>query len=242
MRNQFFGDVYDYIKYGLIRRLTRFGKEPSALCWMMTEIESNEGRVTSFLEDLSARSFDPPVFDLLLAARDRDERDVRIIERSGLLANTRFYSKPLTDYGVVGDKNLRRQYFADFLKKAKGRELVVFDPDNGLQGQTTPVPGKAGSSKYLMREEAHRAFERGHSPLIFVHMTTGKHETDEELTARTLTNLDPVKDATYLIGFIHKKAGFFLAPQAPRIDDYRRIAEQAHRDWSDLSVVEERIA
>ena len=241
MRNQYFGDVYDYIKYALIRRLTKFGKEPSVLCWMMTEIESNEGRVASYLEDLPARSLDPPVFDLLLAARDRDERDVRIIERSGLLTNTRFYSKVLTDYGTVSNRNLRSLYFADFLRKAKGRELAVFDPDIGLQGQSTPEPGRAGSSKYLMREEAHRAFRNGHSPLIFVHMTTGNHETDEQITARTLTNLDPVQNATYLIGFIHKKAGFFLVPQAPRIDDYRRIAEQAHRDWSDLRVVEERI-
>ena len=53
MRNQFFGDVYDYIKYGLIRRLTNYGETPSALCWMMREDEDNkEGRFATFLEDL----------------------------------------------------------------------------------------------------------------------------------------------------------------------------------------------
>ena len=238
MKNQYFGDVYDYVKYGLIRRLTNYGKEPSALCWMMREDDgSSEGRIAGYLEDIAVRSFDPPVFDLLLAARDRMELDPRIIERSGLLPNVRFHSPIITDHA-----DTRREYFRSFYKKVKGRELVCFDPDTGLQGNNSPTPGKQNSSKYLMRAEVHRAFERGHSPLVFVHQVTGNHETDEEFVARTLSNLHPVKNATYLIGFIHTRAGLILIPQAHRINEYAGIARQVHRDWPDLRITEERIA
>ena len=180
MRNQFFGDVYDYIKYGLIRRLTNYGETPSALCWMMREDEDNkEGRFVTFLEDLDTRPFEPEVYDLLLAARDRDERDIRLIENSGLLPNTRFYPRILSDY-----ERERRDYFDDLFKKAKGRELICFDPDTGIQGQANAhTPGHEGSSKYLMRGEADRAFKLKHSVLIFVHKMLVENE--EGLLNRT---------------------------------------------------------
>lgn len=237
MRNQFFGDVYDYIKYGLIRRLTNYGERPSALCWMMREDEDNtEGRITSFQEDLGVRSFDPPVFDLLVAMRDRNERDVRVIERSGLLPNTRFYTPILTDYA-----DQRRDYFDQFFVKAKDRELICFDPDTGIQGQQRNVaPGGPESSKYLMRDEVRRAFKCGHSLLIFVHKA--RVENKQGLVKRTQDNLIAVEGAEYLLGFIHKNASFFLVPQSEKVDEYERIAKQVEKDWPEIGVVEEYLA
>ena len=37
MKNQYFGDMYDYIKYGLLRQLSGCGKVSLAVCWMLTE-------------------------------------------------------------------------------------------------------------------------------------------------------------------------------------------------------------
>ena len=230
MRNQFFGDVYDYIKYGLIRRLTNNGETPSALCWMMREDENNnEGRITQFYEDLGVCPFEPPVFDLLMTMRDRDERDVRVIERSGLLPNTRFHSPIITD-----DANRRHDYFNDFFRKAEGRELVCFDPDTGIQGMTTAKPGKPESSKYLMRDEAKRAFSRGHSLLLFVHNSLVENE--EGFMDRASRNLAVIEDATYLFIFRHRNAGFLLVPQNEKIDGYARIVKKVAEDWPQLKV------
>lgn len=235
MRNQFFGDVYDYIKYGLIRRLTNYGEIPSALCWMMREDEdNNEGRITQFYEDLGVRSFDPPVFDLLMAMRDRNERDVRVIERSGLLLNTRFFSRWLTD-----SKHDQEEYFREFFEKAKGRELVCFDPDTGMQGETTATPDHAGSSKYLMRNEANRTFRRGHSLLIFQHKM--QVENDEGYTERASRNLGRIEDATYFIAFRHLNAGFLLVPQNEKVDEYVKVAKKVESDWPELKVIQERL-
>lgn len=236
MRNQLFGDVYDYVKYGLIRRLTNCGEGPSAVCWMMREDEddNNDGKRARYLEDLDARRFEPEVFDLLLTERDRGERNVRTIERSGLLPNVRFFSRPLTD-----DGDERVDYFNEFFYRVKPRELILFDADTGLQGDSTPKPGGLDSSKYLMRDEAVRAFNADHSLLVFVNRAMV--ESREYFINRTLRNLHPVDDATYLVGILYQSAGFFLVPQPQRIDEYEAILRQAATDWPALEVVAERM-
>ena len=35
MKNQYFGDINDYRKYGLIRLLTGAGQLKTAVCWML---------------------------------------------------------------------------------------------------------------------------------------------------------------------------------------------------------------
>lgn len=68
--------------------------------------------------------FQIQVYGLLLAMRDRNERDVRIIERSGLLPNVRFYSPILSDHDIKTGQPIRKKYFYDLFKKAKGREFL----------------------------------------------------------------------------------------------------------------------
>ena len=197
---------------------------------MREDENSNEGRATQFYEDLGVRSFDPPVFDLLMAMRDRDERDVRVIEQSLLLPNTRFYSPILTDYA-----DQRRDYFTNFFQKAKGRELVCFDPDTGIQGKTTPRRGIDPSSRYIMRDEAKTAFTRGHSLLIFVYKM--RRETNEGFMARASRNLKPVEGATGFYAFRYLSAGFLLVPQRGKENEYEGIAKKAREDFPGLKVL-----
>ncbi len=37
MKNQYFGDVNDYLKYGLLRQLSNEGRFKICVCWMLTE-------------------------------------------------------------------------------------------------------------------------------------------------------------------------------------------------------------
>ena len=36
MKNQYFGDINDYRKYGLLRILSTYGPIKTAVCWMLT--------------------------------------------------------------------------------------------------------------------------------------------------------------------------------------------------------------
>jgi len=39
MKNQYFGDINDYRKYGLLRGLSNKGEISTLVCWMLTENE-----------------------------------------------------------------------------------------------------------------------------------------------------------------------------------------------------------
>ncbi len=108
----------------------------------------------NYLQEPEAwRAFDPPVFDCLrTAVIDRKERNIRAVEESGLLSNTSFYSPLLTD---VADE--RQGYFDGFLKFSRGKELVFFDPDNGLEIKSVKY-GRKGASLYLFLREVSQSF------------------------------------------------------------------------------------
>ena len=76
MKNQYFGDEFDYIKYALLRRLSLCGETATAVCWMMTpDDDGQDGRLTNYIEEHTKwRKLDPTLFDRLVLSLDRDER------------------------------------------------------------------------------------------------------------------------------------------------------------------------
>ena len=109
MKNQYFGDIHDYIKYGLLRQLSCHGKLSTAVCWMLTQNNARQdGRSIAYLrEPESWRRFDPPLFDCLRSAvLDHELRNVEIVEKSGLLTNSLFYSTLLSDCSADRDNYL----------------------------------------------------------------------------------------------------------------------------------------
>ena len=165
MKNQYFGDINDYRKYGLLRALC--GAEPSlAVCWMLTADDgSADGRRLEYLDrPLLYRPLDPPLFDELRSAIVGDgDRRVARIESSNLLGGAAFHRDPLTD-----DAAEREGYFRSAMRCASGRDLLFFDPDNGLEVKSVP-PGSRGSCKYLYRAELAAAWKAGHSLLVYQH-------------------------------------------------------------------------
>lgn len=68
MKNQYFGDINDYRKYGLLRQLSGKGAISTAVCWMLTpDAEgSNDGQRLAYLQQPERFShYDPALFDLL---------------------------------------------------------------------------------------------------------------------------------------------------------------------------------
>jgi hypothetical protein len=163
VKNQYFGDLNDYLKYGMLRA---FGRQMSiAVIWMMTPDDgSNDGRKLEYLDRYGRRSHDPELFDFLREWRRNDgRRDISLIEESGLLPNCRFFREIVPD-DVAG----RAQWLERAREFARGSDLVFFDPDNGLPVKSTR-PGAKGWSKYVGLEEVHAFYDDGHSILIYQH-------------------------------------------------------------------------
>ncbi|MDP9193492.1 MAG: hypothetical protein M3P06_17505 [Acidobacteriota bacterium] len=163
MKNQYFGDINDYFKYGMLRA---FGRELSiAVIWMMTPDDgSRDGRKLEYLDHEGRRSHDPELFDWLRAwKRAGTVRDVRLIEESGLLTNCRFFNEVVPE-GVAA----RAEWFARAREFARGADLVFVDPDNGLPVKSVR-PGTQKFPKFVAMEELQALYEDGHSLLIYQH-------------------------------------------------------------------------
>ncbi|CAA9432540.1 MAG: hypothetical protein AVDCRST_MAG37-733 [uncultured Rubrobacteraceae bacterium] len=51
MKNQYFGDVSDYRKYGLLRVLSSEGEISTGVCWMLTPSDGRtDGRKLEYLD------------------------------------------------------------------------------------------------------------------------------------------------------------------------------------------------
>ena len=220
MKNQYFGDIYDYIKYGLLRQLTCCGKISTAVCWMLTQNDDrSDGHHVKYLQSPEEwRAFDPPMFDCLrTAVLALKKRDVRVVEQSGLLPNTTFYSHLLTD-----GSDERRRYFDGLLKFSHGRELLFFDPDNGLEVKSVKY-GRKGASRYLFLREVSQSFTAGHSLLVYQHMPP---KPREPLIRALASGLIQETGSQLVYVFSTPRVAFFLVPQT---SDVRRFAESVSR-------------
>ncbi len=189
MKDQYFGDINDYRKYGLLRVLSGRGALRVAVCWMLTPPDGRgDGRFTEYLSDPETwRGHDPELFDALRYwVLERGSRNVRHAARL-----------------------LPRARFARSLSRARDCELYFFDPDNGLEVRSTP-PGRAGSSKYLYWPELEQAWRRGHSVLVYQHFPRVRRESFVERLASELLRRTAAPE---VVAFSTARVLFLLAPQ-----------------------------
>jgi|ERR1043165_1358083 hypothetical protein len=163
MKDQYFGDINDYLKYGILRLFSRAGFQ-IGICWMMTSSDGRtDGRKINYLARPERwRHYDPELFDYLVTAVER-VRSVRQIQTPTILPNCAFYNDPVPD-----SHDLRRTWTTKALKKFSNVDLLFFDPDNGIEVRSRR-PGTRGSSKFVYWAEIEAAWSQHCSLLIFQH-------------------------------------------------------------------------
>ena len=202
MKNQYFGDINDFRKYGLLRILSSEGAMKLGICWMLTpDVNSRDGLKRSHLEVRDERdNADPELLQLLKNCKC----DVVEAEAKGLFRSTSFWRKILAD-----DRNLRIQYFQDMLQEFRGVDLIFFDPDNGMEVKSR-LYGRRNSSKYLYWSELKAAFETGSSVLVYQHFCREKRDNFiDRLSQRFYEETQAGK----IISFRTPHVVFFLAVQ-----------------------------
>jgi len=172
MKDQYFGDQHDFIKFALIRQLTKFTEMDVVIDWMLTEPDgSNDGKNTSYLHKPEIhrwRYIDEELFDFLHATVCWWKvRDTKAIERDNLLPRTRFYREYQTEN--YADRTERRARFLDLPRRDS---LIFFDPDTGV-GTNTPGHNERWSCEHLFPDEIEEVIDRGHS-LLFTQFTRSR--------------------------------------------------------------------
>jgi len=224
LKNQYFGDINEYFKYGLIRRLTDGGKIRTAICWMLTPDDSgNEGRRTDYLNQPKKwRHFDPELYDHLVVSRGI--RNIQAIESERILFNCSFYSDILND-----NSKKRCLYFEAFSRISSGSDLVFFDPDKGLEVKSIPY-GRKSSSMYLYWREVVRFFTAGYSMLIYQHFPRVQRD---QFILKTIKELANHTCFSTIYSFCTSNVVFLLVTQDGYREFFRNTAQAMAQVWGD---------
>lgn len=213
MKNQYFGDVNDYYKFGLMRALTGEGAAHVGVCWMLTPDDGGpDGRFTGYLTKPERfRRYDRWLFDQLhQLVLVRDQRDVVCAAQADLVPSARYFDRLLSD-----DDRSRRRYFQDFWEFAEGSDMLFFDPDVGIETKSTKA-GRTGSSHYLYWRELARSFLRGYAVLVYQHFPRVQREP---FVQRMAAELFQKTGANKVYSFETSRVVFFLL-----LSRYRKVA------------------
>jgi len=218
MKNQYFGDVNDYRKYGLLRLLSREGAIRTGVCWMLTpDDEGPDGKKTHYLGDSKRakwREFDPELYEVLRAKvkgheTEKKSRDVKHFDES-LLPNSVAWGHVLHDSAAD-----RQCYFDGMWSKfsTEDIQLIFFDPDDGLANigtaKTHRKKGHKKSSKKIFKDEVETPFNKGFSVLLYQHFMRKERK---QFTSDLAHNMMTLLRTTTAVSFSTPHVLFLLLP------------------------------
>lgn len=216
MKHQYFGDVNDYRKYGILRALTKEGLQ-ILVCWMLTENdERSDGKFIQYLNDPNRwRAYDPELYDAL-KEEVITRRDVACVKERNLIRHASF-----VDAILDGTPTTRRSWLVELRQKRTNTNLVFFDPDNGIEVPSIPKT-RRNSRKYVYWKELEETWQSGVSLLVYQHFRREKRDRfiarlGDEFRARLgITEVYAIRTANVV---------FFLAPQQQHAD---LLVQRAH--------------
>jgi hypothetical protein len=231
MQNRCAGDVGDFGKYGLLRRLR--GESPFlslGIVWYLVSDERHkqDRKHTRYLERDRERRFracDPELYDALRGVVS-DRREVAAVERSGVLGDAAFFSKPV-------DTSNREAWLRDALNAVAGRDLVFLDPDIGVETKATPLDSPHGG-KFCGYQEVREFLCAGASVILREHF--GPSDTAEvrvtwlcrELTGKVAPPVPPFA-LLFHRGMVR---AFLVLPQQRHAETIQRgIAQLMASPW-----------
>jgi len=225
MKNQYFGDVNDFRKYGLLRALAGTGLS-IGVCWLLTDDDAGgDGELRKYLTKPSRwRNYDAELYDGLRRLQQPGvPRSVTYADEWGLVPGATYFNEVLTD-----DNDQRTAYFSAALRALRGCNVLFFDPDNGIEVESTGR-GKRGSAKYIFWSELREAYGNGHSLLVYQHFPRVERTRFVPFLADRLR--DELR-APWVAGFATPHVAFFLVYQAGHSAALEKAAEAVQSRWS----------
>jgi hypothetical protein len=225
MKDQYFGDVNDFRKYGLLRSLAIPNRLHLGVCWMLTDSDGRtDGSQLAYLANPKKyRQNDPQLFEWLREAVYNGERRVVRVEQGALLGSTCFQSEILTDC-----ERERDEYFTKCAALFAHCDLVFFDPDNGIEVPST-LRGRRNSRKYLYWEELCSTLAAGPSVLIYQHFI---REERSGFIGRMTQDIRQRTRAAAVFSFRTPNVLFLLAAQERHAAAFRGRIATIPSEWA----------
>ncbi len=173
MKNQYFGDVGDYGKYGLLRFLAKRGVTIAVNWYLTPDDRSSDGNIRGYLENDKNRKYDPDLFDVLREMNNQNEKNVaRFAEREMIPGAIYFDAlvRPLESeqtLSLTNKRSAREQWHQQALAGCRGQDLVFMDPDNGLRAGAPTA--RKDAQKFVYASEACSFYEQGQDVVYYCH-------------------------------------------------------------------------
>ena len=171
MKNQYFGDVGDYGKYGLLRFLSKQGVTVAINWYLTANDESNDGNIRSYLEKEKNRLYDPELFDVLKELCEHNEKNVRCFAEYRMIPGATYFAKTvepvLSSLTISSKRAARNMWHQEALAVCAGFDLVFLDPDNGLRFGAPSA--KKDAIKFVYSSEVADYYERGQDVVYYCH-------------------------------------------------------------------------
>ena len=225
MKDQYFGDINDYRKYGLLRAIINAGDFRLMVAWMLTPDDgSKDGKRTSYLDcPTKLGHHDPELFHTIkkLLANDQ-KRQVKLIENSDLLQKVNYFSDTLKNSAPE-----RSSWFDTLIQKSRESNFVFLDPDNGLEVKSREY-GRKNSSKYLYWHEVQTLWTTGKSLLIYQHFPFEKRHA---FIPRILVELQRMTPGSLVDAFSTPHVVFLMALQPTHHETREAIVRTVQQNW-----------
>jgi hypothetical protein len=224
MKDQYVGDINDYLKYALLRALCARNGRHLFVCWMLTPPDDRaDGLLTTYLGQAARfRGVDPALFDALDSVLTAGERSLSMIERLAILPGATFDRTPVP-IGVEA----RRRWMSAVLAQARESDIVFFDPDNGLEVPSVSQ-GRRGSDKYLYWDEFGAALASDASIVVYQHFP---RRPREEFLLSLLARVKTLRPEREPFALYTSRVAYVIAPHRDH-HDLRRAAEQLSGHWT----------
>ena len=202
MKDQYFADLGDYGKYGLLRFLAGRGVKIGINWYLTPDDGSTDGKYTEYLsQPMKEWMVDTRLFEDLSKIYKKQKRTVRNVEAANLIPQASYYSICLSqDELSAREREINRnRWFEDSLNVLKEAELIFADPDNGISYCAT-VRTK-NNEKYILPDEVEAYYQSGKDVVFYCHK--GRRNDQAWFKVRTLLK-DKLVNAQIMTVTYHK--------------------------------------
>ncbi len=180
MQNRYVGDVGDFAKYALLRRLSGVAEERRVRigvvwCLYPDEAHNGDGRHVSYLQRPDFARLDTELLAVLRTLVDSDRRSIAAVTNARILPRGTVYcdavaSLPKSTSSMREDRlRHRSDWLNACFQLTRASDLVFFDPDNGIEVKSVPKHN-ASSGKYIYWDELEPFWNRGQALLVYHHL------------------------------------------------------------------------
>jgi hypothetical protein len=202
MQDRYVGDVGDFAKYALLRRLAGTAGEQEirlGVIWCLypNETHNGDGRHISYLHRPEYAELDPKLFAVLQSLVRSGRRSIAAVADSGVLPGQTIFCDAVAclPKSAPSKREARLHHRSRWLEICFGvseaAEIVFFDPDNGIEVPSIPKH-HPNAGKYIYWDELALFWNRGQALLIYHHLNRTKPAADQvaQMTSLMRSNFD----------------------------------------------------